>query len=71
MSALTSLNNYSKARASNKLVPPHYHRLNPAGKAIQSFKNHFVAGLSSTNPFFPLHLWDRLLPQAEKTLNML
>jgi hypothetical protein len=30
-----------------------------------------VAGLSSVDPTFPLHLWDRLLPQAEITLNLL
>jgi hypothetical protein len=30
-----------------------------------------VAGLSSVDPVFPLHLWDRLLPQAEITLNLL
>jgi hypothetical protein len=30
-----------------------------------------VAGLSFVDPSFPLHLWDRLLPQAEITLNLL
>jgi hypothetical protein len=30
-----------------------------------------VAGLSSVEPTFPLQLWDRLLPQAEITLNLL
>jgi hypothetical protein len=30
-----------------------------------------VAGISSVDPAFPLHLWDRLLPQAEITLNLL
>jgi hypothetical protein len=30
-----------------------------------------VVGLSSVDPTFPLHLWDRLLPQAEITLNLL
>jgi hypothetical protein len=30
-----------------------------------------VAGISSVDPSFPLHLWDRLLPQAEITLNLL
>jgi hypothetical protein len=39
--------------------------------AIRTFKEHFVAGLSSVDPAFPLHLWDRLLPQAEITLNLL
>jgi hypothetical protein len=54
-----------------QLVPPHCHRCNAAERAIRTFKEHFVAGLSSVEPSFPLHLWDRLLPQAEITLNLL
>jgi hypothetical protein len=54
-----------------KLVPPHCHRRNTAERAIQTFEEHFVAGLSSVDPTFPLHLWDRLLPQTEITLNLL
>jgi hypothetical protein len=54
-----------------QLAPPHVHRRNAAERAIQTFKNHFVAGLSSTDEQFPLHLWDRLLPQALLTLNLL
>jgi hypothetical protein len=52
-------------------VPPHCHRHNAAERAIRTFKEHFVAGLSSVDPAFPLHLWDRLLPQAEITLDLL
>jgi hypothetical protein len=54
-----------------QLVPPHCHRRNAAERAIRTFKEHFVAGLSSVDPSLPLHLWDRLLPQAEITLNLL
>jgi hypothetical protein len=54
-----------------QLVPPHCHRRNAAERAIRTFKEQFVAGLSSDDPAFPLHLWDRLLPQAEITLNLL
>jgi hypothetical protein len=54
-----------------QLVPPHDHRRNLAEKAIQTFKAHFISILCGTDPNFPLHLWDRLLPQAEHTLNML
>ena len=39
--------------------------------AIQTFKNHFIASLASTDPNFPLSNWCRLLPQAELTLNLL
>jgi hypothetical protein len=54
-----------------QLVPPHCHRCNTAERAIRTFKEHFVAGLSYVDPTFPLHLWDRILPQAEITLNLL
>jgi len=47
------------------------HRRNLAERAIQTFKNHFISGLCSTHPDFPLNLWDKLLPQAELTLNLL
>jgi hypothetical protein len=54
-----------------QLVPPHCHLRNADERAIRTFKEHFVAGLSSVDPTFPLHLWNRLLPQAEITLNLL
>jgi hypothetical protein len=54
-----------------QLVPPHCHRRNAAERAIRTFKEHSVAGLSSVDPSFPMHLWDRLLSQAEITLNLL
>jgi hypothetical protein len=56
--------------ADYQLVPPHCHRRNAAERAIWTVKEHFVAGFSSVDPTFPLHLWDRLLPQAEITLNL-
>jgi hypothetical protein len=54
-----------------QLVPPHCHRRNAAERAIRTFKEHFVSGLSSVHPTFPLQLWYRLLPQAEIKLNLL
>ena len=54
-----------------QLVPPHVHRRNAAERAIRTFKEQFVAGLCSTDKNFPMHLWDRLLPQAIITLNLL
>ena len=54
-----------------QLVPPYSHRRNLAERAIQTWKNHFKAGLASVNPDFPLSEWDRLLPQANITLNLL
>jgi hypothetical protein len=54
-----------------QLVPPHCHMRNATEMAIITFKERFVGGLSSVDPDFKLHLWDRLLPQAELTLNIL
>ena len=55
----------------HQLVPPHNHRANLAERAIQTFKNHFIAILSSVDPAFPLSLWDYLLQQTNITLNLL
>jgi hypothetical protein len=54
-----------------QLVPPGMHRRNAAERAIRTFQNHFIAGLCSVDKDFPLHLWDKLIPQAEITLNLL
>jgi hypothetical protein len=70
--ASTALKNFFTVNnIAYQLVPPHYHRRNAAEGAIRTFKEHFVAGLSSVDPSFPMHMWDRLLPQAEITLNLL
>lgn len=70
--APAGLKNYMRQHQVNfQLVPPHVHRRNTAERAIGTFKDHFIAGLSSTHSDFPLHLWCRLLPQCIKTLNMM
>jgi hypothetical protein len=70
--ASTALKNFFTTNdVEYQLVPTHCHCRNAAERAIRTFKEHFVAGLSSVDPAFPLHLWDRLLPQAEITLNLL
>jgi hypothetical protein len=62
---------FMEKEMSYQLVPPHCHRTNAAERAIRTFKEHFKACLVTVNPDFPAHLWDRLLPQAEITLNLL
>ena len=54
-----------------QLVPPNQHRRNAAERAIRTFKNHLLAGLATCDPQFPVHKWDRLLDQAELTINLL
>ena len=50
---------------------PHIHQCNAAKRATRTFKNHFIAALCSTDKDFPLHPWDKSLPQAIVTLNLL
>jgi hypothetical protein len=70
--ASTALKNFCTAQNIDyQLVSPHCHRLNTAERAIRTFKEHFMARLFSVDPSFPMHLRDRLLPQAEITLNLL
>ena len=59
-----------KHKISFQLAPPHMHRRNAAEREIRTFRNHFVAGFSTTDPNFPVSEWDRLLDQATITLNL-
>ena len=54
-----------------EMVPPGCNRRNAAKVAIQNFKSHFLSVLTGTVESFPLHLWDRLLPQTKITLHFL
>jgi Reverse transcriptase (RNA-dependent DNA polymerase) len=54
-----------------QLAPPNDHRSNAAERAIRTAKNHLAAGWASTDNNFPMYLWDKTLPQAELTLNLL
>jgi hypothetical protein len=70
-SSLAVRNYLTKQGLTYQLAPPHIHRRNNAERAIQTFKNHFIAGLCSVDPNFPLKLWDKLFPQSTITLNLL
>ena len=54
-----------------QFVPPHINSRNAAERAIQTFKNRFIPGLSSVHKLFPMHLWWRLIPQSILSLNLL
>jgi hypothetical protein len=47
-----------------QIASPGDHRLNHAERAIQTFKNHFIAILFGTDSSFPAKQWDRLITQA-------
>ena len=55
----------------HQFFPQGCHPRNSAERAIHTFVNHFVAGLSSCVNNFPLNLWDKLLPQAILPLNLM
>ena len=54
-----------------QLVPPNMRQRNAAERAIQTFKNHFIAVICSVNPNLPLKLLERLLDKATTTFNMM
>ena len=54
-----------------ELVPPHNYRHNPTECAIHTFKNRILPGLATCHPHFLIREWNRLLQQAELTLNYL
>ena len=54
-----------------QLVKRNNHRVNAAERAIRTFKNNFVAGLSPVHPKLPMYLWYVLIPQAFIILNLL
>ena len=57
-------NAFKKYNTKYECVPPKIHRRNVAKRAIQTFKNNFLASLATCDPKFPIHEWDQLLPQA-------
>ena len=54
-----------------QLASPGDHRNNPAEKAIQNFKAHFISIREGTDDDFPTDGWDLLLPITELTMNLL
>ena len=60
-----------KNKITYQLTPPNIHRTNAAERAIRTYKNHFLSGLATVDPDFPVAEWDRLLSQATISLNLL
>eukprot|EP00957_Ditylum_brightwellii_P105178 8017377-Ditylum_brightwellii.AAC.1 len=57
--------------AAMQLVEPHNHHVNAAERAVRTFKEHFIAGLCTTDKDFPIRQWDELIEQTFITLNLL
>ena len=54
-----------------QLASPHDHQLNPARRAVQTWKNHFTSNLHGCDRDFPAYKWCKTINQCEMTLNML
>ena len=61
----------NKYKMEYELIPPGCHRCNAAEVAIQNFKAHFLSISAGVADDFPIRLWDKILPQAEITINLL
>jgi hypothetical protein len=70
--AVTALKAYLHAENCEwQFVESNNHHVNAAEQAIQTFKNHFISGLCTTDKDFPLQLWDHMTAQAQDILNLL
>jgi len=69
----TALDNLLKKelKVAVELVPPNCHRRNRAERAIQDWKAHFIAGLATVDPAFPIAAWNELVAQGTLTINHL
>ena len=52
-------------------VTPGDHRQNPAERAIQTFKAHFIATRAGFSPSFPQNQWNLVLEQIVLTMNLM
>ena len=55
----------------HQLVPPHMRCRNAVEQAVQTWKNHLLAGPRSTGSQFPARQWDCSIAQATLMLNLL
>lgn len=54
-----------------QFTPPEMYQTSTAEKALQTWKNHFLAGLASSPANFQIMHWCQLIQQANVTLNLL
>ena len=54
-----------------QLKPKEKNSRNSTEKSIQAWKYHFLSGMISTHPYFPLSQWWKMVEQVKITLNLL
>ena len=52
-------------------VSRHNHRVNVAERMIETGKYHLISGIAGTDEKLPITKWDILIPQTQRTLNMM
>ena len=62
---------FHKKNVAFQRVTPHIHQRNADDSAIQTWKNHSIAGLSSADTYLPLSEWDHLTKKCNITINLL
>ena len=60
-----------EAKVNHEYISAGTHRANKAERAIQTWKNHYLAGIASADKDFPMNRWTDLNKQAEITVNVL
>ena len=60
-----------EAKVDHEFISAGSHRSNKAERSIQTWKNHYIAGVASVDPDFPMIRWKDLNPQCEITVNVL
>ena len=61
----------SKEGVDYQLTPQGKYSRNAVEKGVQTWKDHFAGGMSSTHPDFPVSQWCKLIEQANITLNLM
>jgi hypothetical protein len=61
----------TKEECKLQLREPHNYHVNAVKRAIQTFKDTFIAALAITDCNFPLQLCDKLMLQVQTSLNMM
>eukprot|EP00804_Cyclotella_cryptica_P000956 CCRYP_018387-RA/>CCRYP_018387-RA protein AED:0.42 eAED:0.42 QI:0/-1/0/1/-1/1/1/0/162 len=67
-----AVENYIKStKTTMQLVNLDDHRINAAERAIQTWKEHWLAGMGTSDSTCPIQLWCQFIEQGQDTLNLL
>ena len=64
-------NTFTSEQVKFQVMPRYFHRRNASERVIRTFKNHLITGICTCDSRFSGRKWDRVIPQASLTLNLL